>query len=304
VDDLRAAREAGADAALLLLRDLDDEAAAGLLRAAADLGLDSLVEAHDAGEVERGLRLGADPLGVNARDLGTFAVDRRAQLVLVGEARRLAPAGVIVAESGVHTRAHAAAAELAGADAVLVGTALMRAADPGAKLGELLRRPLVKVCGLTRQADVDFAVAAGADLVGFVLVEESPRRAPGVLDVPDGVLSVGVYVGEPADDGADLVQLYEREPGRVRGRDAVLLWQEQQVARVVDLPWLEADGGHLERAAAVEGRVMLAGGLAADNVGAAIEAVRPWAVDASSRLERVPGVKDPARVRAYVAAAR
>ncbi|MDX6492695.1 MAG: phosphoribosylanthranilate isomerase, partial [Gaiellaceae bacterium] len=57
-------------------------------------------------------------------------------------------------------------------------------------------------------------------------------------------------------------------------------------------------------AAATEGRVMLAGGLAADNVREAIEAVDPWAVDASSRLEVEPGVKDHERVRAYVAAAR
>jgi phosphoribosylanthranilate isomerase len=73
---------------------------------------------------------------------------------------------------------------------------------------------------------------------------------------------------------------------------------------VIDLPWQEDDPRHLERARATNGRVMLAGGLSADNVGAAIEAVRPWAVDASSRLEIKPGVKDEDRVRAYVEAAR
>ena len=71
-------------------------------------------------------------------------------------------AAVVVAESGVHTRAQGAAAEVAGADAILVGSALMRAHDPAAKLSELISRPLVKVCGLTRQADVDAAVDAGA----------------------------------------------------------------------------------------------------------------------------------------------
>ena len=60
----------------------------------------------------------------------------------------------------------------------------------------------------------------------------------------------------------------------------------------------------LERASAADGRIMLAGGLGPDNVGAAIEAVRPWAVDASSSLESAPGIKDHDRVRAYVAAAR
>ena len=76
------------------------------------------------------------------------------------------------------------------------------------------------------------------------------------------------------------------------------------MARVLDLPWGEEDAGHWERAAAVEGRVVLAGGLGPENVAAAIATVRPWAVDASSSLETAPGIKDHARVRAYVEAAR
>jgi indole-3-glycerol phosphate synthase/phosphoribosylanthranilate isomerase len=299
-DELRAAREAGADAVLLLLRDLDDARTATLMRSAAGMGLDTLVEAHDAAELERAMRLGADPIGINARDLATFAIDRPAQLELVARAPR---DRVVVAESGIASRAQGAAAELAGADAVLVGTSLMRAADPGAKLRELVSRPLVKVCGVTREQDVAVAAEAGADMVGFILAAESPRRAPAVLPVPETVLAVAVHVGEAEDSGADLVQLYERE-GDHRGRDAVLLQGERPVARVVDLPWGDTDPRHLERAAAVEGRVMVAGGLAADNVRAAIEAVRPWAVDASSRLEQAPGVKHPERVRAFVEAAR
>jgi phosphoribosylanthranilate isomerase len=97
--------------------------------------------------------------------------------------------------------------------------------------------------------------------------------------------------------------VYGRENGH-RARDGVLLRGGERVATVIDLPWQENDPKHLERALEVAGRVMLAGGLAADNVGAAIDAVRPWAVDASSRLEVEPGVKDPERVRAYVEAAR
>jgi indole-3-glycerol phosphate synthase/phosphoribosylanthranilate isomerase len=299
-DDLRAAREAGADAVLLLLRDLDDRRTAELKQGAAELGLDALVEAHDARELERAVRLGADPIGLNARDLATFAVDRRDQLELVAHAPR---DRVVVAESGIASRAQGAAAELAGADAVLVGTSLMGAPDPGAKLRELLSRPLVKVCGVTREEDVAVAAEAGADMVGFILAAESPRRAPAVLPVPETLLSVAVHVGEAGESGADLVQLYEREADH-RARDAVLLQGRRTVARVVDLPWGGTDPRHLERAAAVDGRVMLAGGLAADNVRAAIEAVRPWAVDASSRLEQAPGVKDAGRVRDFVEAAR
>ena len=297
---LRELRDAGADAVLLLLRDLDDAEAARLLRVAAELGLDALVEAHDAEELDRAVRLGADPIGINARDLATFRIDRRAQLGLVARAAR---DRVVVAESGVSSRAQGAAAELAGADAILVGSALMQATDPAEKLRELLSRPLVKVCGLTRQEDVDAAVDAGADLTGFILARETPRRAPRVLDVPDTVLSVAVWVGECEDAGADLDQLYPLEDGH-RGRDGVLLRDGEPVAAVVDRAWQEEDPRHLERAAAAQGRVMLAGGLSPENVSGAIAAVRPWAVDASSSLETEPGIKDHARVRAFVEGAR
>ena len=90
----------------------------------------------------------------------------------------------------------------------------------------------------------------------------------------------------------------------MRGRDGVLLHRGEQVATVVDLPWQEKDPAHLERARGTEGRVMLAGGLGPENVREAIDAVRPWAVDASSSLEVSPGIKDHGRVRAYVEAAR
>jgi indole-3-glycerol phosphate synthase/phosphoribosylanthranilate isomerase len=293
------ARANGADAALLLLRELDDATAADLRQAAEELGLEILVEAHDADELRRAEALGAEVIGLNARDLATFELDRRAQLDLVARASR---DRAIVAESGIQNRAQAAAAELAGADAVLVGSALMRAPDPAAKLADILRRPLVKICGLTREEDVAVAAKAGADLAGFVLAE-SPRRAEGPLPVPDTMLSVGVFVGEAEDLGTDLIQLYEEENGH-RARDGVLLRNNEAVAKVLDLPWLEEDEGHLQRAADVDGRVLLAGGLGPENVRAAIDSVQPWAVDASRSLEAAPGIKDHHKVRAFVEAAR
>jgi len=117
------------------------------------------------------------------------------------------------------------------------------------------------------------------------------------------MLSVAVFVGERAEAGSDLVQLYERENGH-RGRDAVLLRGDEPVGRVLDLPWEEDDPDHHAMAAAQSGRVVLAGKLAPENVCAAIEAVRPWAVDASSQLEVSPGVKDPERIHAFVEAVR
>jgi indole-3-glycerol phosphate synthase/phosphoribosylanthranilate isomerase len=298
--ELEELRRLGADAVLLLLRDLDDPQMRGLLGAADELGLDTLVEAHDAEELRRAVELDAAVIGINARDLSTFEIDRRGQLELVEAAPR---DRVVVAESAIAARAHGAEAELAGADAILVGSTLMRASDPAAKLEELIARPLVKVCGLTREEDVAAAAEAGADLAGFILARETPRPAPRVLEVPDTMLSVAVHVGEITDDGADLVQLYARENGH-RGREGTLLRQGREVARVVDREWQAEDPAHLDRAGAAEGRVMLAGGLSPENVRDAIERVRPWAVDASSSLELEPGIKDHARVRAYVEAVR
>ena len=300
-EDLRTAKEAGADAALLLLRDLDDDLARALLAEAGRLGLDPLVEAHDAEEVARAVALEAPVVGVNARDLSTFAIDRRAQLALLGA---IPSDRVVIAESGIESRAQGAAAELAGADAILVGSALMRAPDPAARLVELASRPLVKVCGLTRDEDVAAAAEAGADLLGLVLAPESPRAAPCILPVPETTLAVAVWVGSAGESGADLDQVHEVEDGKVRGRDATLYAGTAPVARVLDLPWGGDDPGHWERAAAAEGRIVLAGGLGPENVDAAIRAVRPWAVDASSSLELSPGIKDHERVRAYVEAAR
>lgn len=298
--DLETARDAGADAVLLLLRDLTDAAAVAMLHVAHSLGLDTLVEAHNADELGRAAALDAPVIGINARDLSTFAIDRRAQLALV---RRAPRDRVVIAESGIDTRAQAAAAELAGANAVLVGSTLMRASDPGAKLRDLVSRPLVKVCGLTRQEDVDVAVDAGADMVGFILAAESPRRATALLDAPDTVLRVAVFVGEMEETDADVVQFYGRED-RHRSRDAVLLHRGEQVGTVVDLPWGERDPTHFDRARATEGRVMLAGGLGPDNVAEAIAEVRPWAVDSARSTEASPGIKHHDAIRNWVEASK
>ena len=118
-------RLSGADAVLVILAMVTDHEARRLLQTAELLGMDALVETHSAAEVERALALEAHVIGVNARDLETLEVDPERQRELLG---MLPPDVVRVAESGIASRGDVEAARDAGADAVLVGTALMR--DP------------------------------------------------------------------------------------------------------------------------------------------------------------------------------
>jgi indole-3-glycerol phosphate synthase len=128
------ARALGADAVLLIVAALEAERLRELLALARGLGMEALVEVHDAAEVETALRAGARVVGVNHRDLTTFQVD----VGLTERLRPLVPPQVaFVAESGIHDAAAARRMRAAGADAILVGEALMRAPDPAAKLREL-----------------------------------------------------------------------------------------------------------------------------------------------------------------------
>ena len=119
-------RLAGADAILVILAMVTDDEARRLMQTAALLGMDALVETHDSAEVDRAVGLEARLIGVNARSLETLEIDRDRQLALVAS---LPPDVVRIAESGIGSRADVEAARDAGADAVLVGTALMR--EPG-----------------------------------------------------------------------------------------------------------------------------------------------------------------------------
>jgi indole-3-glycerol phosphate synthase len=157
LDDLRAARAAcdlpilrkdfivdpyqlyeaavnGADAVLLIVRALEDEPLCTLYDEARSLDLDCLVEVHDEEELERALRLDADVIGINNRNLDEGGVDVSTTYELMPDV----PAGkTVVAESGISERAELEELERVGVDAVLIGSALMIAADPEAKAREL-----------------------------------------------------------------------------------------------------------------------------------------------------------------------
>jgi indole-3-glycerol phosphate synthase len=125
----------GADAVLLIVAALDDAELEAFAALARQLDMDALIEVHDEAEAERALAVGARVIGVNQRDLHTFAVDTdRAVRV-----RRSIPETVItVAESGIRSAVDVTRLHQAGYHAILVGESLVTADDPGAKLRELV----------------------------------------------------------------------------------------------------------------------------------------------------------------------
>jgi indole-3-glycerol phosphate synthase len=132
------ARAAGASAVLLIVRALERPRLRELLRLARGLELDVLVEVHDERELDGALEADATIVGVNSRDLDTFRIDTDAAWTLLA---RVPPDRIAVAESGMSAVADVERAALAGADAVLIGTALSGADDPGALVRELVAVP-------------------------------------------------------------------------------------------------------------------------------------------------------------------
>ena len=197
----------------------------------------------------------------------------------------------------------------------------------------------VKICGLTRPADALAAAEAGADLVGLVFYEKSPRSvspqtaAKIARVLPPFVLKVGVFVNAPADlvlraigeCGLNLLQFHGEEPPEFCTRFGVMNMKAFRVRDVKSLNELpdyqtdaylldacspEARGGTGEKFnwdLAIEARkfgkpIFLAGGLTPENVADAVRKVQPFGVDVSSGVESSPGKKDPAKVRAFIQA--
>ncbi|MGN6379663.1 MAG: phosphoribosylanthranilate isomerase [Gaiellales bacterium] len=185
---------------------------------------------------------------------------------------------------------------------------------------------LVKICGLTRPEDVDAAVEAGADMLGFILEPSSARGIPLELALelasraPKTSQTVAVFETAPVTGagthgvaGFDLVQSYDGSAwsgGTIHGvRGDPPSDLPNGVPVLLDLargstPDPASLHAHWARAAGVRAPVMLAGSLTPDNVGQAVRAARPWAVDTARGVESAPGVKDHALIRRFIANAR
>jgi len=193
---------------------------------------------------------------------------------------------------------------------------------------------LVKICGITRPEDAEAAVGAGADLVGFIFVPGTPRaidpRDASWISALEGVERVGVFRDAPLEEilavqealGLDRIQLHGREADAFIDRLGArtlrcvrpshpMNWPRVAELATRCLPLLDPGAGDGDAWAwqALAGRPPgitfgLAGGLGPDSVGEAVRVVRPALVDVSSGVEVAPGVKDHAKIRDFIAAAR
>ena len=330
------ARAAGADAVLLMLSVLDDSGYRDCADTAAMVGIATLTEVHSAAELDRALRLGAEVIGINNRDLTTMTVD-------LDTTRRLAPGipedRVVICESGLRT--HPEVRSLAPlVDGFLVGTALMKAPDLPQAVRTLVFG-MTKVCGLTRPDDARIAWEAGASHGGLIFAPESARlvdldRAAEIRRVAP-LHWVGVFVNDSVDRIAALagrlglaaVQLHGEETREqvghlrtrlpagtevwkaVRVRDRVPRLAETGADRMVLDTWREDQrGGTGQRFdwSPVRGhpdreRIILGGGLRPEVVTEA-EALGVGGLDVNSGVEDNPGIKNPARLAAFFEARR
>jgi indole-3-glycerol phosphate synthase/phosphoribosylanthranilate isomerase len=331
------ARIHGADAVLVMLSVLSDQVARAVIEEAERLRMDVLVEAHDEIEVRRAVALGAPIIGINNRDLKSLRVDLATTERL---ARLVPPDRLLVAESGIANRSDVQ--RLAPyADAFLVGSSLMKARSP-ARAARALAFGRVKVCGLTRAADVSAAFAAGATHAGFIFVPGTPRavtpdRALPLAELARGAdgRTVGVFrnarLMDVARTALDLdlnaVQLHGEEDRRYLLGLRNLLPKEVEIWAAcgvgAELPERSGadrllfdtvsggqsggtgrvfDWGRVERRLDLP-QSLLAGGLNPGNARAAAR-LGAWALDVGSGVEVTPGQKDPARLTAFFEALR
>lgn len=165
------ARQAGADAILLMLSVLSDEGYRQLAGRAKDFNMDILTEVHDEIELKRAIKLGAEIIGINNRNLTNLSIDLNTTKTL---APKVPKECVVISESGIRTRKDIT--DLSPhVDGFLIGSSIMEAKSPKTKIKALMPEK-IKICGLTSKKDAELAYKSGASFGGLIFTDKSPRK--------------------------------------------------------------------------------------------------------------------------------
>lgn len=319
----------GADAILLMLSVLSDTEYQQLAEVAASLNMAVLTEVSNQPEAERAVQLGARLVGINNRDLRTLSTDIQTSFTL---AEHIPPHITLVSESGIYTSQQVRKLRQV-AKAFLVGSSLMAEQDLASATRALVLGEN-KVCGLTRPEDATAAWQAGAFYGGLIFHTPSPRNVS--LEQAKNIIQaaplhfVGVFVNEAAEKVAAIAKTLNLAAVQLHGEESdayitqlrqllpanCAIWKAYRIREQLPAFTALADrllldsfhpaqyGGSglafdwsVLQQALPDKPLMLAGGLSADNVQQALK-LPVRGLDLNSGLESLPGIKDPAKIRA------
>ncbi len=333
------ARRAGADAILLIAGLLERAQIDNFIGIADKLGMDCLVECFDEPGLEVVIASKARIIGINNRNLITMEENfgnAEKFIEIIPQLRR--KKSVIVSESSVHSRMQLDSLK-GKADAVLVGSAIMSAASPKAKLKELSGRTLVKICGTTNEKDALDAVSLGADMIGLNFYEKSPRfvNVEAAKKISDAIGGKAVVCGVFVNERMGHIEMIAREVGL-----DMLQFSGDESAQYVNsfsMPVIKAfhmqDKSSLDNAKDYGTKMIMldsfspglyggtgkqfdqgliapdkphgkqlvfSGGLDARNVKGIIRKFRPFMVDICSGVEEKPGKKSYSKMKSFIGA--
>ena len=332
-------RHYGADAILLISSLLNQKKLEKFIQVASSLGMVCLVEVHTPTELKKALKAKAEIIGINNRSLKTFKVKKSTAIIL---AKKIKKKKIIVAESGFESKKDID--KIKGkVNAVLIGSAFMKSGNIAAKIRELFDlKTKVKVCGFTNKEDASKAARLGADYIGFIFYDKSPRNITKenakeiIKALPNYIKKVGVFVNEDIKKikkisdycELDLVQLsgyenidYINNLKKIIKKPIINAFH---IKDRLDINWIKKYDvdyclfdAHSKDLYGGTGRtfdwslvkylgkkIFLSGGLNPINVRAAIRAVNPFAVDVASGVEESPGKKSYKKMRDFIKAAK
>lgn len=320
----------GASFVLLIAKILTHNQLDSFQKVCDELRINALVEVTDEADLEK-ISGPVNFLGVNSRNLETLQIDKEK----FKRMRKLFPDAFLIAESGIQSMDSLAEIIDLGYHGVLIGEHLLKAQDPGAELQRFViftesrqqsparSRPHIKICGITTEKDAMLSVNAGANALGFIFAE-SPRRVDPVKlkqfrsRIPADVLCVGVFRNQDKnfvldnvkDFHLDIVQTYD--PIELKGK----VWSAHVARKTSDIDQIrfrerkhpilwdlkpeEEDLVHFWSKLSNDKVFAIAGGLNPENVRPAVSLCNPEWVDVARGVESAPGIKDKAKLFAFV----